>query len=341
MMRPGPCLDVVGGCRTALALALATAGCATTSVEPPTDASTDAWPRALTAETVCEFAREAKPEGLSALSRISGNRYYSVDDRGGLLYELEITLNAAESDGACRVIRKIRLDGRVDLEGCAYDPLDGRVWVSDEHDSSIRQFDPETGRETASVAVPDVFLKGMRKNRSFEALTMSPDGLRLYAANEDTLTVDGPAASTATGGLVRVQEFARGGAGEAWRATRQFRYATEPVAGGTFAGLALSGVAALLAPGDGTLLVLEREMSRKNPLFPSCRARLFAFDLADSASPVAKRLVWGEDTMFANYEGIAFGPRLKDGAPSLVLISDGGGPADERIQVLSLTARHE
>ena len=341
MMHSGSCLDVVGGCLAAIALTLATAGCATTPVDPPADAPPDALPRALAAETVCEFAREAKPEGLSALSRISGNRYYSVDDRGGLLFELEITLNAAEDDGACRVIRKVRLDGRVDLEGCAYDPLDGRVWVSDEHDHSIRQFDPATGRETASVAVPDVFLKWMRKNRSFEALTISPDGLRLYAANEDTLTIDGPAASAATGGLVRVQEFVRRGAGDPWRATRQFRYATEPVAGGTFAGMALSGVAALLAPGDGTLLVLEREMSRKNPLFPSFYARLFAFDLSDAASPVGKRLVWEEDTMFANYEGMAFGPVLKDGTQSLVLVSDGGGPAEERIQVLSLTARQK
>ena len=40
--------------------------------------------------------------------------------------------------------------------------------------------------------------------------------------------------------------------------------------------------------------------------------------------------------MFANYEGICFGPRLKDGARSLILISDGGGVAEERVLVLSL-----
>lgn len=307
---------------------LAAAGCAT--VEPSGEKGL------RTAETVCEMTRDERPEGLSDISRIGGNRYYAVDDSDGWLYELEIVLNDDEDDGTCKFVRRVRLAGRTDLEGCAFDPLDGRVWVSDERDHSIRQFDPGTGRETAAVKVPDVYLKNMRPNRSFEALAISPDGLRMYAANEDTLTCDGPAADRERGGRVRIQEFARTGADGPWRPTRQFVYPTEPVEGESYSGLAISGVVALSAPGDGSLLVLEREMSRKNPLFPSFHARLFEFDLDDAVAPVAKRAVWDENTMFANYEGFCLGPMLKDGSRAVLLISDGDGEAEEKIQVLTL-----
>ena len=293
-------------------------------------------PGQRTAETVCEFAREEKPEGLSGLSHVAGDRYYAVDDRGGLLHELKISVNAEDEVTACEVARSVRLEGRRDLEGCAYDPLDGRVWVSDEHDSSVRQFDPQTGRETARAAVPDVFLKDVVPNRSFEGLAISPDGLRLYVANEDTLRCDGAVAGNGRGGVVRIQEFVRDGAGSPWTPVRQLFYPTDPVEGGAYRGIAISGVAALCAPGDGSLLVLEREMSLKNPLVPSFRGRLYEIDLADIRHPVGKRLLWDENTYFSNYEGLCLGPRLKDGSRALVLVSDGGGEAEENLLLLSL-----
>ena len=291
---------------------------------------------ARTAESVCELTRDEKPEGLSDISRIEGNRYYCVDDSDGMLHEVEIVLNGDEDDGTFKVLRSVKLDGRKDLEGCACDPLDGRVWVSDESDHSIRQFDPASGRETAAVEIPEVYRKHMRANRSFEALAISPDGLRMYAANEDTLTCDGAAAGRGQGGLVRIQEFVRGGAGSPWVPARQLFYRTEPVEGEAYSGIATSGVVALAAPGDGSLLVLEREMSRKNPLFPSFHGRVFEVDLADERKPVEKRTVWDEDTMFANYEGFCFGPVLKDGSRALMLVSDGDGEAEERVLVLTL-----
>ena len=289
-----------------------------------------------TAEEVCEFSRDERPEGLSALSRIGGNRFYAVDDRGGLLHELEIVFDETSSDGTCTVIRSQRLDGRRDLEGCAFDPLDGRVWVSDEADSSIRQFDPKTGRETADVAVPAIILQNVLPNRSFEGLAISPDGLRLYVANEDTLRCDGTPADNLHGGLVRIQEFAREGAGCPWRPTRQLFYPTDAVDGEKYRNVSLSGVAALCVTEDGAVLVLEREMSCKNPLFPSFRARLYEVSPEAVGKPVAKRLVWEEDTRFSNYEGMCLGPKLKDGSRAVVLVSDGGGEAEENVLVLSL-----
>ena len=291
--------------------------------------------KVLTAESVCEFARDERPEGLSALSRIGDNRYYSVDDRGGMLHELEIVFDEKAQDGTCRVVRSVRLEGRRDLEGCAYDPLERRVWVSDEADSSIRQFDPQTGRETARVAVPEIILQNVLPNRSFEGLAISPDGLRLYAANEDTLRCDGAVADNLRGGLVRIQEFVREGAGRPWAPARQLFYPTDKIDGEKYRDLSLSGVAALCVTENGALLVLEREMSCKNPLFPSFRARLYEVSPDAVGKPVAKRLVWEEDTLFSNYEGMSLGPKLKDGSRMLVLVSDGGGEAEENVLVLS------
>ena len=288
------------------------------------------------AETICEFSREAEPEGLSGITRIGGSRYYSVDDRGGFLHELEIVQDESGEIVSCEVKRSVRLQGRTDLEGCAYDPFDGRIWVSDEHDTTICAFDPETGREVSRAAVPEVYRKNVVANKSFEGLTISPDGYRMYVANEDTLKCDGRVADDLRGGTVRIQEFVRAGKGAKWEPTRQFRYQTDRVEGSRFSGLAISGVAGLCALGDGTLLVLEREMSQKSPLFPSFRARLYEIDLnADSNEP-QKRLLWEENTMFANYEGICLGPKLKSGMRSLILVSDGGGNADENLLVLAL-----
>ena len=289
-------------------------------------------------EDVCEFDRDPQPEGLSGISCSGGDRYFCVDDRGGLLHEVEMLLGDEGGVESFTVKRSVRLEGRVDLEGCAYDPLDGRIWVSDEKDTSIRQFDPESGRETAQAELPEVFRKNVRSNRSVEGLSITPDGFRMYVANEDTLSCDGAPADETAGGVVRIQEFVRTGKGAKWLPTRQFRYRTEPIEGTKFRGTAISGVAGLCALGDGTLMVLEREMSQKNPLFPSFRGRIYEIDLDTDAIEPQKRLLWDEDTMFANYEGICLGPVLKDGRHTLILVSDGGGEAEEKVLVLALGA---
>ena len=76
-------------------------------------------------------------------------------------------------------------------------------------------------------------------------------------------------------------------------------------------------------------------MSQKNPLFPSFRGRLYEIDLDADAPEPRKRLLWDENTMFANYEGVCLGPKLKGGAQSFVLVSDGGGEPEEKILVLA------
>ena len=311
-------------------LAATAAGCSTPRV------SSEPSPR-YAGEAVCEFSRAEKPEGLSGITRLGGNRYWCVDDRGGRLYEMEISVGGDGSVEACRQVRCVSLSGRRDLEGCARDPLDGCVWVSDESDTSVRQFDPSTGEETARAEIPDVFRQNVVANRSLEALAISPDGRKMYVANEDTLKCDGPLANNKHGGSVRILELTRKDGSSPWRAARQFRYETEAIAGDAYKGLEISGVVALAVSESGALYVLEREMSQKNPLFPTFRACIYeVWPRGEDGAVLPKLLVWTEDTAFANYEGFCFGPSLGDGTPTMVLVSDGGGPAVETVCIVAL-----
>ena len=114
---------------------------------------------ALTAEVYCETPRTEGPEEASAVTRVSGDVYFCVNDSGGSLHEVTIGIGAGEV--SFRTNRAVRLEGRTDLEGCAYDPLTRNVWVSDERDTSVRAFDPSTGRQVAALALPEVDRKSV------------------------------------------------------------------------------------------------------------------------------------------------------------------------------------
>ena len=276
---------------------------------------------ALKAEVYCEAPRTEGPEGMSAVTRVSRDTYFCVDDRGGWLHEVSMSIVA---DGiSFRTNRAVRLDGRRDLEGCAYDPLAHCVWVSDEADTSVRAYDPSTGRQLAALDIPEVYRGNVRRHRSLESLAISPDGLRLYTANEESLKCDAT-------NVVRIQEFSRGGARDAFRPSRQFMYDVDPAGGRAFGKRTFSGVSSLLAMSDGSLLVLEREFSVK--VIPSFRIRIYRIVPGESG----KSLVWEEPSTFSNYEGMCMGPTLPDGRRSLVLVSDGGSGALESVLVLGL-----
>lgn len=314
----------------------------------------------------------ASLNGLSGLTRVADDAYYAVRDSGGALFALTIGVDRATGMPTnCVVTGQTALAGRGDLECVAWDAARRWVWVGDEDDGSIRAFDPATGAERARAAVPAVF-DAFRYNRSFEALTLRPDGLEMWACNEEALcrreaegrtakkaapvrattpdVDDGPRATRAHGTRVRLQRFTRPAPEAAWTAAGQWMYVTDSVGGGDFAGKSRCGVSGLLCLGDGTLLVLEREMSiKKGKVLPSFRCRIYAIDFnhADNVAdvvalketarrPVAKRRLFGAHTGLAMYEGICLGPALADGSCSVLLISDGDDGAANRILAFRL-----
>lgn len=314
----------------------------------------------------------ASLNGLSGLTRVADDAYYAVRDSGGALFALTIGVDRATGMPTNGVVTgQTALAGRGDLECVAWDRARRWVWVGDEDDGSLRAFDSATGAERARAAVPAVF-DAFRYNRSFEALTLRPDGLEMWACNEETLcrreaegrtakkaapvrattpdVDDGPRATRAHGTRVRLQRFTRPAPEAAWTAAGQWMYVTDSVGGGDFAGKSRCGVSGLLCLGDGTLLVLEREMSiKKGKVLPSFRCRIYAIDFnhADDVAdvvalketarrPVAKRRLFGAHTGLAMYEGICLGPALADGSRSVLLISDGDDGAANRILAFRL-----
>lgn len=314
----------------------------------------------------------ASLNGLSGLTRVADDAYYAVRDSGGALFALTIGVDRATGMPTNGVVTgQTALAGRGDLECVAWDAARRWVWVGDEDDGSIRAFDPATGAERARAAVPAVF-DAFRYNRSFEALTLRPDGLEMWACNEEALcrreaegrtakkaapvrattpdVDDGPRAARAHGTRVRLQRFTRPAPEAAWTAAGQWMYVTDSVGGGDFAGKSRCGVSGLLCLGDGTLLVLEREMSiKKGKVLPSFRCRIYeidfnhADDVADVVAlketarrPVAKRRLFGAHTGLAMYEGVCLGPALADGSRSVLLISDGDDGAANRILAFRL-----
>ena len=313
--------------------------------------------------------------GLSGLTRAAGDLYYAVRDDGskGALFTLRIGVDRATGAATnCEILAEGRLKGRDDLEDVAWDAAAKRVWVCDEHDGSIRAFDPGTGDETARVDVPKVF-DAFVFNRSFESLALRPDGRELWTCNEEALNRrgaegrtkhravpvapdtpdvdDGPLSTRDHGSRVRLQKFTRTRPDEAWTPAGQWAYVTDPIGGASFLDKSRSGVSDVLCLDDGTLLVLEREMSVKKGglLLPSFRCRIYAVDfdgatdtsgilsLTDpSVRPVKKTRLYGARTGFAMYEGCCLGPELADGSRSVLLIADGDDGAANRILALKL-----
>ena len=313
--------------------------------------------------------------GLSGLTRVVGDLYYAVRDDGshGGLFTLCVGVDRATGCATnCEILAEVKLKGRSDLEDVVWDAATKRVWVCDEHDGSIRAFDPVSGKESARVDVPKAF-DAFVFNRSFEALALRPGGLEMWTCNEEALNRrgavgrtrhkvapvapdtpdvdDGPLSSRDHGSLVRLQKFVRMDAASPWMPAGQWAYLTDGLGGVPFLDKARNGVSALLCLEDGELLVLEREMSVKKggvPV-PTFRCRIYIVDFAgatDSSGflslknpavrPVRKTRLFGARTGFAMYEGMCLGPELDDGARSILLIADGDDGAANRILSLKL-----
>ena len=161
-------------------------------------------------------------------------------------------------------------------------------------------------------------MRSARPNRGPEALAVEPDGSRLWTANEEPLQRDGPAISQGVGGKVRLIGLAIDPAealgAAAVERRREVIYEVDPphdrlaLTGGPL----YSGVVALVALGEGRLLVLERSAAAG---VPPLENRIYLVDTATAAEarnvegnlaavpPVAKTLLW-KGALGVNLEGL-------------------------------------
>ena len=188
--------------------------------------------------------------------------------------------------------------------------------------------------------------RGVRANAAFESLTLTPDERLLYTATETALVQDGEPATISHGTLARILEYRLDG--ETFVPGREFAYRVDPLARPAFdPSFAVTGLVELLALGGTAFLSLERgyaeEGGEHGRRMNSIRIFQVSLDGATDVSgfpglrgrpgiePVRKRLLLdlgqldglsAELKALDNFEGMAFGPTLRDGSRTLLIVSD-------------------
>jgi hypothetical protein len=231
-----------------------------------------------------------------------------------------------------RIARRLEKRGLPDPGRC--------VLVCDESTPAIRGLALADGRLLGSVPLPEI-VKKSRPNKSLESLSVDPDGRRIWTANEEALTGDGWVSGEKAGTVIRLFAIATpdaeaGTADDRAAGDGQFAYQVEPphemmaVVDAAW----LSGVTAIVALGEGKLLVLERSGGAGLPPFEN---RIYFVDTTTAEdvsavealntkrplATVAKRLLW-RDALGCNVEGLGIGPPAGERGRTMVAISDNG-----------------
>lgn len=329
-----------------------------------------AAPGAVSIDKGTVMTRDASyPASLSGITYAGGDTFYMIADAAAEsgIYTAIIKLS---KDGKSILSlempaagKGVKLPGADDLEACAFDPATGNVWASSETRKTVKEYDPVTGNVISTLEIPPVFKKhiDLENNFGIEGLTISPDGRTLWLCNEEALRVDGKRSSGKDGTTVRLVKYTRKNPKGTFTPVAMYAYKTDKWAyTNSVSGRARGGVTALCALDDGSLLVLERQIS-----FATDRALTSAlrnslgwkiYRVADFASatnvikyhglnetaydPVTKTLLAEHDTLLTstgNFEGLSLGPRLADGSRSLIIVSDAGdGYSKKHIRPLVL-----
>lgn len=286
--------------------------------------------------------------GLSGITYdVANNRYFTVSDArdNSRFYDVSINLDALRSKtpGAVNFTGVTTLK---DTSGNAFAPnisdtegialTSGGVFISSEGvfgatpvQPFINRFNIGTGQQNQVLSVPAKFAastnpnSGIRNNRGFESLTVTPDQQFLFTATEDALKQDGNGATTTTGSRNRILRYDL----DTNLAGPEYLYNTDKS----------NGISEILAVDNNTLLVLERsviqtELSLKLYQVSLAGATdISAFNnIPANANPVQKTLIANlfssafsrAGFTYDNFEGMTFGPTLANGNRSLILLSD-------------------
>ncbi len=296
-------------------------------------------------------------------------RYWAIsDDRSGFnparFYNLNVNfdLNSINSVNFNSRTNILRPDGtnfptnQVDPEAIRFDPATNSLHWSSEGERNgldlqnpfvremnldgtfVREFNTPTRYNPTAGPV------GIRRNLAFESLTLSTDGATVYAATENALFQDGPAANLSNSSPCRVISYTKAtGASGA-----EYVYVTDPVAAapnpaGTFV---TNGLVELLAITDTTFLAVERSFStgigNSIRIYKASLAGatdVSGFDaLPGGYTAMTKELLFNVDSLgipLDNIEGITLGPTLSNGSRSVLLVSDNNFSSTQFTQFLA------
>lgn len=317
--------------------------------------------------------------GISALTYDrQQDRFYALsDDRSrsapARFYTLKLITDAATAETR---LDRVELQGvtflrqengqlypkdTLDPEGIALSPHQS-VFISSEGitrqgiPAFVAEFDLKTGLRRRSLTVPERYLpnppeaelrQGIVDNLGFEPLTLNPEGDRLFTATESALIQDADATDSEPMRSRLLHYWV--GEPESFLVSEHL-YLLDPVPAGAIA----NGLVELTSiDSGGHFLSLERSYSPlTNP-----GAQIFqvatggANDISQFQSlksplngvrSVQKRLLLDLSQLripLGNLEGMALGPRLKDGTQSLLLVSDNNFNTEQATQFLLFRLR--
>jgi len=299
------------------------------------------------------FKESIAKGNYSGLAYVGDNRFVVCNDKtsnaGFYFLDIEIdSLNGKLRNATMSELISNNSLGYRDEEGIAFVPKTQTVFISGEKRQDIielRMDGTPTGRE---LLIPDIYKKTW-KNGGFESLTYNDATKLFWTASEVSLKADGIESKPQNGlpNRLRLQSF-----NDSLQPAQAYAYQTELPTKKSKYSTYVNGVSDIEALDDGRLLVLEREIYIKkhsigswveNRIFivdPAVETPLVASDSLTSNAPyVKKTLLYKFRTYmnflrqnFSNYEGMALGPRLKDGRQVLLLICDS---ADQYKGILS------
>jgi len=187
--------------------------------------------------------------------------------------------------------------------------------------------------------------KGPRNNGTLEGITFDKKYKTIYSNIEEPLFEDGDQANTSKGGLIKLYQFDA----KTKKNTAQYGYQLEPIARepnpkGAFS---VNGVSAIQYYCKNQLLVVERSYSTGTQ---ACTIKVFLCDLKKASNVknhtslqnhklelASKKLILNMDDLgifIDNIEGLTFGPKLTNGNPSIIFVSDNNFSDKQKTQVL-------
>lgn len=273
--------------------------------------------------------------GLSGVTWLGRDRYAAVLDNSASVVRFRLELAPDGTPLAASGFEPLAVAERHDYEDVA--PRLGGVpaiFLCEEDTPAIRVFRLADGTAEGTIPLPAV-ARSRRANRGLESLALDPDGRHLWTANEEALVPDGSPAGPGVGTVVRLMRLSLQAGGQPFQAAYRVDPPHDFVP--VFAGPTLSGVVAIVALGQGRLLVLERS---GGPGLPPFESRLSLVDTSTAVdvsrigsdlagrpeAMVPKILLWSA-ALGLNVEGLCLGPALGDDRRSLIGVSDNGGLA--------------
>lgn len=295
--------------------------------------------------------------GLSGIAHAGGGTFYALsDDQANARF---YKLHAAIADGQLSpgditfqsVTTLKQPDGTpyptasLDPEGFALTKHNRQAIVTSEGFATrlinpwIRVYNLD-GSYVRDLPVPDDFnpnaagTRGVRQNLGFESAATR--GKSFFTGTEAALVQDGPPATLTNGSLARLLRY------DVKRNTlqRQWTYMVDPIAEPPVpaTNFGVSGLVEVLPLGKKRLLTMERSFSVGAPGTGN-KIKLYVTDLRKDGS-TSKTLLLNLDALglpLDNVEGMAFGPRLRGGKRTLLLVSDNNFAASQFTQFLLFT----